>query len=340
MVILSKRKYEKWVSWDLVYEWEDVLSEGLNVPIVDISPLYRDRLLGRIPYLNAISSRFKPYLYFELRANVQGWFPRVSDNNKYAIPIIIDYFLTDEEIPLFEKIYSRNKVVLVTSKEAYDHLKAKGCKLNIYHWPLSLSDKYKLTPSETFIKKYDLILMGRQNRVLEEWVKRYADLHPDFVYGYRKRINDSLIYYLTDGTCIGEIPDRESYISLMKSTKCILYATPGADVSTSTGSKAALTDSNNILTNGFSQVTPRFLEGIACGCHIIARYPENSDTDYFELNKICPNCNSYEQFEALMDKARNEPVDIKQYSDYLKNHYTSARIDLLRNLLNDNNFTV
>lgn len=96
----------------------------------------------------------------------------------------------------------------------------------------------------------------------------------------------------------------------MQKAKCGFYATPGMDDSES-------------RTNGFNQVTPRFLELIACGCHILARYPENPDTKYFELHNITPSIESYEQFEHLLNKALNEEVDMQIYADYLKNHYTS-----------------
>ena len=88
-----------------------------------------------------------------------------------------------------------------------------------------------------------------------------------------------------------ELASRDGYLDSMKKSRIALYATPGIDG----GEKR---------TNGFSQVTPRFLEMVASGCNIIARYKTNADTDYYELEKFCQSINTYEEFEKEMDKCR------------------------------------
>ena len=102
----------------------------------------------------------------------------------------------------------------------------------------------------------------------------------------------------------------------MKLAKCGLYSTPGIDGGES-------------RTNGFSQVTPRFLELIACGCHIIARYKQNSDTDYYQLGNFSQSIDDYKSFERALDLSRDSIVDMNKYSKYLSNHYTSNRVELL-----------
>ena len=87
--------------------------------------------------------------------------------------------------------------------------------------------------------------------------------------------------------------------------------------------------------DGFSQVTPRFLEMVASGCNIIARYKTNADTDYYELEKFCQSINTYEEFEKEMDKCRIKGPDMTFYSSYLKKHYTSKRVEELQVILNE-----
>ena len=162
--------------------------------------------------------------------------------------------------------------------------------------------------------------MGRQNPVLEGFLKQYIKEHPDLYYVYRELKDGKFNYYTNRGESLGDINTREKYMKLMRSARCGLYSTPGIDG----GEKR---------TNGFSQVTPRFLELIACGCHVIARYKPNSDTDYYELERFSKPVDSYEQFERMLDEARSSEVDIQLYSSYLSKHYTSVRANQLREII-------
>ena len=83
---------------------------------------------------------------------------------------------------------------------------------------------------------------------------------------------------------------RDNYFKAMKMSKVMLYSTPGID-------------GGEEKTRGLSQVTPRFLEAVSSGCHVLSRYKENSDTDFFDLNRITPHISSYEQFESEYDES-------------------------------------
>ena len=322
IIIKSQRNHQTWPSFHLVYEWEDIIQSYL--------PKCEIRLENKIYYyINKIAAKCnvcpnffrkkeKYTLYFEMTAKTKSnLYNRVE-----IIPIIIDYFLDDSQINNFIKAYKNNPLVLITSKEVYDHLKSLKTKLNVKHFPLSISDKYKLSSNSQFEKKYDLVLMGRQNPVLEGFLNTYAKNHPDFVYVFRKVVDSDFLYFTSDGKELGPINSREDYINLMKQSKCGLYATPGIDG----GEKR---------TNGFNQVTPRFLELIACGCHVIARYPQNSDTDFYNIQKFSKSIDSYEAFEQAMDFARTHDVNMQEYAKYLANHYTSTRAILLSELINN-----
>lgn len=75
----------------------------------------------------------------------------------------------------------------------------------------------------------------------------------------------------------------------MRKGKMGLYSTPGID-------------GDESRTKGYHQVTPRFLELVATGCHIIARYSMNSDTEYYDLKSFSENIETYEQFEMAVQK--------------------------------------
>lgn len=164
--------------------------------------------------------------------------------------------------------------------------------------------------------------MGRQNPVLLGYLKKYIEKYPDLYYVYRIQKNDQFLYFTSRGEALGDIKTRSQYIDLMRKSRIGLYATPAIDV-----------EEPGRRVNGFHQITPRFLEYIACGCHVLARYKTNADTDYFELCKFCKSLSSYDAFEAAMNAARNSTVDFEQYRVYLKKHYTSERVKLLRDLV-------
>jgi hypothetical protein len=109
-------------------------------------------------------------------------------------------------------------------------------------------------------------------------------------------------------------------MNLMSQSKVGLYATPGID-------------GDEIRTNGFSQITPRFLEYVSCGCHIIARYNENSDAKFYEIETFSPSIQTYEQFESNLDYALKNEINKTKYSNYLHKHYTSNRAELLKSII-------
>lgn len=109
-------------------------------------------------------------------------------------------------------------------------------------------------------------------------------------------------------------------MKLVSQSKVAVYTTPGIDES-------------RFNANGWNQVTPHFLEEIAGQCHIIARYPDNAETRWYEISKICKNVESYEQFEEFMDIYIQEDVDLNLYKEYLKKHFTSRRVELLKDII-------
>jgi hypothetical protein len=241
--------------------------------------------------------------------------------NSRTIPFIIDYFLSDEDFHKFAECLKSVPVVFISSREAFDHISSKimeNITTKFIHLPLSLSDKYRITKDTKYTKEYDVVLMGRVSPLLKEWLDKYRLTRNISVVD--RRVEDGHFnYYATDGTYVGNADTRESYMQLMKKCRVFLYATPGID--------------NEKLTNGFSQVTPRFLEALSCQCHVLMRYKDNSDTRFYDLKSFGPSIENYDIFKKEMDKALCNDVDVNRYSLYLEKHYTSVVVKQLNEIL-------
>lgn len=316
MRILTNRHVATWPSYQIVWEWEDVLSQILGVNLIYDSKILLNKW---IQYLNLFQGMRIPkgnIFLFEVSVSRDDKDRRYNQAN--ILPCVVDYFFKDEELNLFEKKFCNNPLVYISSKEVYDRLHNLGCGIPICHLPLTLPDKYELKPNTIFDKKYDLIMMGRQNPVLSEYLNDYILSHPDFVYVYEKLDVGKFHYYTSTGEYVGYIETRDKYMSLLRQSKVAMYSTPGID-------------GGEVRTNGFNQVTPKFLEYLASGCNVICRWKDNPDTDFYQLKTFGPNIDSYKTFERQMDEARRRPVDMSRYVDYLKPHYTSSIADILSN---------
>ena len=318
--VFSMRKVEDWPSWHLVYEWEDEILK--SIPTAKLSCesqlfKYAEKVVRRLKC--GINGQLlcgdDLFLGFEMSAKT------VSDleNRKNYIPVIIDFFLDESEIKEFEQAHSKNPIVLISSKEVYDWLESRVRNIKIAHWGLSLPDKYKIDGSERFEKKYDFVLFGRQNPVLRSYLEQYVQSHPELIYVYEKQ-GEKFHYYTNTGEYVGYYKSRDEYIRLMRMSRMALYSTPGMD-------------SSRKNANGFNQVTPKFLEYMACGCQLVLRYPGNSDTQYYDLPSFCPSVNIYEDFVRVVDAYRASEPDMQLYADYLSHHYTSVRVAELKTII-------
>lgn len=308
--ILSRRKVKHRPSWHLVFEWEDEIARALALPL-------------RTPwhtgwYMRSLARRLglkcpregAPMLEFVMIATAEN-------RGRYghrSVPWIIDWFLPDSDIPAFLKSTAACRYVLISSREAYERLMEHGADPKRYlHLPLSLPDRYRLDPKTQMDKDIDLALVGRNTSRLLEYARRYVDEHPGLrvVVKGPKRGGHPWVYDL-EGNPVADIDSREDYLALMKRCKLFLYSTPGID--------------DGKPTEGFSQVTPRFLEALACGCRPLMRYPDNPDTRYYRLEEFGPSIDSYEQFAAEADRILSTPLDLNALSNYLSTHYTSSVI--------------
>ena len=247
--ILSERNITKEPWYDIVYEWEDEIIRRLGVKLVH----NLDWGIKKSLYLRGIRCfgriwRYRPTFTFQMQA--WQW---EGKNRANLYPCVIDFFLrTEDELKKFYANFSRNPIVFISSREAYEYLLSKNCPLKIKHLPLSLPDKYAISPSTRFAKKYDLVVLGRQSSALMSYLGRYAETHPDFIYVKRVFLADETNgvhyakYITSKGEELGYSDTREQYFNLMKASKICFYSTPGVD-------------KDRPDANAFNQVTPRFL---------------------------------------------------------------------------------
>jgi hypothetical protein len=254
-------------------------------------------------------------LYFTMKP--QAWGSLSTRSN--AIPIMVD-FGKHVDLRLFYRAYSNCPLVLISSLEVFNFLEHNACPLNLHHFPLSLPDKYRVTPDGNFDKKYDILISGRPNPVLMEFMRRYEQEHQDIEYLYQSWHEGTYSYISNKTGVIGVFNDRPSYMNLLRAARVCFYSTPGIDG----GEKK---------TGGFNQVTPRLFEFLSAGCHVVARYADSDDTDFFQLKEICPSVDSYDAFSARLEAALQSPPPTDRNSEYLKKHYTSNRVTLLNQIM-------
>jgi hypothetical protein len=327
---LTKRKYENWPSWHIIYEWEEDFCKLLNIPLRN--SLSRDRIsdnrvikavLARTPgkqifqLIDKMLSKKKKHIVFELTLKNNFSYSNAAN----SIPVIIDFYSRD--VDLFTRTYQNSKLICITSLEVYIFLKRQSCPLNIKHLPLSLSDRYENIPL-TVDRKYDLIIAGRRNKVLWDFLLSFEKRFPEIEYIYQEEIDGNLFYKSNKTGLIGNFHTRSEYMGLLSACKIAFYSTPGID-------------GEEKRTQGFSQVTPRYLELIASGCLLMGRYPENEETEFYELPQICPNIESYDQFEKILNNylSSDYSIDEVSYKKLLDNHYTSKRADLLKEYIQE-----
>lgn len=314
-LIVSERANNNWPSYDLVYEWEDEMLRALPSAKIYhkkeiivfgkhlLMVLWKKTGLGVDPLFIGKNKAFR----FEM-----GPILTINPLNKPNIShCIIDFYLRPDQLYDFYRCYDKVEHLYVTNRQVYDFLVGHHFPRNVEHLPLSLPDKYRITKETTFQKQYDLVLVGRQNPVLMDFLKKYEKTHA-ISYVTRGKIADGHFpYYTNKGEFVGNIDTREDYFNLLKKARVAFYSTTG-------------TDDEKAQTNGFHQVTPRFMEELACGCHVISRYSDNSDTKFFELDKMSRKVETYDDFEKAMNEALQSPVDMEKYASYLEGHYTST----------------
>lgn len=336
--ILSNRFIEKYAYMEIVHEWEDDFSEQLNIPIVSsgfVRPNYEKLiynrvssqllnnffLVGLLQKINQLFNSKNKSLYFDLYP--VSTFLNSNSVRVNNIPIIIDFWKY-ENTDNFYNAYKNCKIVFITSLEVLNYLKRIGIKLDMYHLPVSLSDRYRSIPQFKRKKSIDIVLAGRRDKKLTAYLTLFCEKYKDVEYVFQVQRDGNIYYESNKRGIIGVVNSREEYLNLIGSGLISFYSTPGID-------------DGAIRTGGFNPVTPRYLELLAAKCFLLGRYPENEETDFFELQKVCPNIDNYEQFESILLSYLNKKNSIHDFDIYdsiLNKHYTSNRITELLRVVN------
>ncbi|RYE23679.1 MAG: hypothetical protein EOP45_06630 [Sphingobacteriaceae bacterium] len=337
--ILTSRSFEHNPNYQLIFEWEEDLARDLGVPVLDAKPPYRKILINRatkqlvgklgkdsLARLNNAVEQFGARhrsghnLVFELYVATESNF----STSVQAVPIMVDFW-KHTNLPEFYHTYRDCKLVLVSSLEAFHFLKENNCPLPIEHLGLSLSDRYRLLPEVTYQKEYDILLAGRlnirTNQRLRDYLEAYVQKYPETEYLYQQEVDGEYYYVSNKRGTIGKFQTREDYMRLLRASRISFYSTPGLDG----GEKR---------TGGFNPVTPRYLELLSAQCLLLGRYPDNEETRYYELERVCPNITGYEEFETTMKgylSQQNPSFDV--HREILNKHYTSRRAQQLTVIL-------
>lgn len=303
----------------IIYEWEDVISNQLDISVKNYPLLYRatNKLGLHAPILGPANTTFT---FVNIGRNSDA-----AMNNKHVIPCIIDFYEKGEYLQTFYDNHSRNQIVLFSSPFDYEYLKKVDCPLNIGLFAYSLPDKYAFS-EKRMEKKYDIVLTARQDPLLYSFFKEYIKRHPNVTYVKRGKelendTNRIKEYYLNGKECLGTFESRDEFMKLQSQGRVTLY-----------GLQGYMDD----VVKGFFHMTPHFLEVLACGCHVLCHYPlgeEGVDAKYYEFDKFSPSIETYEQFELAMDNALRTDIDMKLYTTYLQKHYTSTRVSELKQML-------
>lgn len=314
--VVSKRKYEKWPSWFVVYEYEDIIAKELGMPIELLKDEHAVRMKERLyRHLGISFSKFS--------SSVDKWkliFVMSSEGMvSYTYPNCIPFFL---DTPA----YTVNNVIAYTKKlpfffvsclDFFSLLKKSGCN-NVHYIPLSVSDQYITDALPK--KKIDVIQVGRKNYLLHEWMLRYCEEHKEVEYVYKADGTD-MTYSSTMRGDIGKFESRSEYMEMLKLAKVSLVSTPGCD--------------GNRDFGGIDFVTPRFYESAACYCQMVGRYSENAEIGLIGIKSVCSNVSNYDEFSHIINVSlrKNKSIDIVAYKDFLKKNCTSQRAKEIKRIV-------
>jgi hypothetical protein len=264
--------------------------------------------------------RFIPQGNLKLRFVMEAKTKQLCILDRNTIPVIIDFWLEECDLSAFYRAYRHCPLILITSAEIVYFLHKNNCPLPIEHWPLSYPDIYRMDTNSIEDKKYEFCILGRPNPFFVRLLDEYCSKHLDFTYIHTNGTEYNRSYIDHNGNVVAIDSGRKSYLDMIRKTKISCYTTPGIDEAKKS-------------TNRFNQVTPRLFEMLANGCNVIAHYPDNADTEFYDLKHIVPNVNNYTEFESVLDRMRIAPQHFDHIVEYMNKHYTSSRIPMLKEIL-------
>lgn len=337
--VLQRYNLAHEVFYDACLEWDEELAKCLNIPVRQVIIGRADNTAKNISISRKIISFIKDfqcvkdfarYLMPHLQQNiieplsvgfvmspVRTGFMRGTN----CIPIFLDVFSKADFVSVIRQTKGF-KIFYVTSRDAYNRIKAKDPSSNVRYMPLSIADKYYSENFAAYRNKYiDVFMPGRGNPILHQYMLRYSAEHPNIKYVHRSEnlTPGNWQCSSTDGTITLPLNTREEYIHVLSSAKVSLVGCSGID---------------NVRgdSNGVCFVTPRFYESAVLGCALLGRYPDNEEFTELNMRKYCPNITSYEQFCQELERALAQtPEELyAQNKDFILNSLTSKRAEQIQ----------
>lgn len=268
--IISTRYRSNWPTWQMVHEWEDILANLLAVPL---RPIGENCML---PDPDCLPGNHD-LMFLQLAGELHYY-----ADNPQLIPIVMD--LWRDDFADFLQLAPRFRLIFVTSLQAFQELSPQLPQL--HYLPFCLADQH--LDRTAVIRDIDIIHYGRRNPLLEQYMGRLLAERPDIHYVTTEPFDDEQkvrIYSNRQG-CLGESDSRSTFMALLDRCKISLVSTVGMDGSRQTG--------------GIDPISPRFLESMAAGCHLVGRIPDNLEFRGDTISGHCHSVDSYEGFKTTV----------------------------------------
>lgn len=320
IAILTNRKIEEHVSYDVLYALENTMIEKKLGKLIFLEKNIHtmNKILKKFSLkfnildnknIKKINSEFDYLFYIAMNHEKLDEFNKLYKN--VSIPKII--YCIDTWEPLYDewedKIKLANaKYVLFAYKKSAEYFSSKG--INTIFFPLSMNDKifknYKLS------KDIAIMQMGRKNTTLHKYIKEYCNNNKiNYKYDY--------IYEKKKGEVV--YPNNKELAMAINRTRIFVVSPQDID--------------NKIKTGNISPVTPRFYEGMASKTLLFGFKPKDEFDELFpyrnamiQVNDDCSDLKEKLEFYLNNDKQYNEIID-KNYKYVLNNHSWSKRLDSL-----------
>lgn len=300
--IITTRFSNLWPTWQMVHEWEDIFADELGAGLKPVS----ERCMVTDPEYGPLSYD----LMFLQLADELAYY----EGNRRLIPIVMD--LWGDDFDRFQQRAAAFPLVYLTSLQAYREMMGRGVD-NVRYLPFSVADRY--LSWELSDKDIDIIHFGRRNPLLEGYMARLLERYPQIHYVTTDPDEEGKKVFIHSNRygVLGESDSRDRFMHVLARSRISLVSTVGMDGSRSTG--------------GIDPVSPRFLESMAAGCHLVGRIPENSEFAQLGVAPFCHHVNSYEEFETkILELLAGKGPDLEAYRRCLERHLTSLRVAQVR----------
>lgn len=322
---LSSRLFDRWVSHDIVYSWEDAfvkidpLSEIRKIPkkYYFLTKIFRNHYLLSNKFLKFQFQKLQRFLAEDIDENflfLIGMTYRSLDflgfykTKKLKIVYIIDAWENTIE-SIAEGILENNiDIVLLAYQDSVELLKEylpKELGKRVFLFPVFVNPD--IYPKNISNKVYDIVQFGRRNEILHQWALQYS-----------LEKNRSYLYQV--------YPTYSDLINVLAKTKIVLVSPPNL--------------TNNKRTGRVSPLTPRYLEAAMCFAVLVGFTPSSGEyRDFFpETFTIVPK--NYDEFVEICDQIiDNEKFRLelasRNYEYVLENHSAYIRYNQLQQILRE-----